>query len=343
MVRVLLLEDDANYREIIERVIQRNYSYAVTSVATERQAWEELTRETFDLVLLDLNIDGKRCWETLKRAVRHPGKPVAIIFSCEDTKGNADYALSHGAYTFLSKPFNFHRLKTTIDAALSAKHRLTPEKPGIPEGGDAPPIATPGGGWARSGVGETADCPGIASISDVEGADSPAYFRVRLKEEFERTLRYKRPLTLALLALNVPEEPEMPRRARHGAPSLTHVPRAIRGALRRTDLFAPCGRNEFSMLMPETRSDQVFARISDIRDMLQRGLAAREEDTSGVVVWVGMASLPTGVSAKSTIRHARSPDDFFRMARLALFQARLNDTSPVAVFDGLCRPPPKNI
>lgn len=333
MVKVLLLEDDANYREIIERVIQRNYSYAVKSVATERQAWEELTRETFDLVLLDLNIDGKRCWETLKRAVRHPGKPVAIVFSCEDTRGNADYALSHGAYTFLSKPFNFLRFKTTIDAALSAKHRLTPEKPAIPEGGDDPPIASPEGEGVRSGDCVTVDCPGTAPESDVVGGNSPRYFRVRLKEEFERTLRYKRPLTLALLALNGPEEPEKPRRAPHGSPALVYAQRAIRSAFRRTDILASCGKNEFSMLMPETRSDQVLMRISDLRDKLQRDLTRGGEEMTGISVWVGMASLPTGASAKSPIRHVRSPEDFFRMARLALFQARLNGTSPVTIFD----------
>jgi hypothetical protein len=73
-------------------------------------------------------------------------------------------------------------------------------------------------------------------MPDAEGADSPAYFRVRLKEEFERTLRYKRPLTLALLALEDLEEPGKPGRAPHESPALAYVPRAIRTALRRTDL-----------------------------------------------------------------------------------------------------------
>jgi CheY-like chemotaxis protein/GGDEF domain-containing protein len=333
MVKVLLLEDDPAYRRLIERVIRRNFTYEITSVATEMQAWEKLSTEEFDLVLLDLNIDGRRCWETLKRAVEHPGKPVPIVFSCEDTKGNADHALSHGAYTFLAKPFNFVLLKATIDAALAAKHQGTPGTPEIPEGGDAPPIASPEGGRARSGDGEKGDFPGAAPESDAGGANSPAYFRVRLNEEIVRTLRYNRHLTLALLALDDPEEPGKTRRAPPGDPPPVYVLRAFRNTFRRTDIFAPCGWNEFAVLMPETRSDQILARISGFRDRLQRDLIAREAEMTGVSVWVGMASLPTGPSAKSTIRHVRSPDDFFRMARLALFQARLNDTSPVAVFD----------
>lgn len=121
MGKILLLEDDSHYREIIERVLSRNYSFTITSVATEMQAWEELSKEDFDLVLLDLYIDGLRCWETLKRVVSHPGKPIAIVLSCEDTRMNADVAVSLGAHAFLSKPIHFVRLKMTIDTALQAK------------------------------------------------------------------------------------------------------------------------------------------------------------------------------------------------------------------------------
>ena len=118
MDKILLLEDDSHYREIIGRVLLRCYSCPVKAVATEMQAWEELSKEDFDLVLLDLNIDGRRCWETLKRVVSHPGKPIAIVLSCEDTQGNADYALSLGAYAFLSKPIDFIRLESTIESAF---------------------------------------------------------------------------------------------------------------------------------------------------------------------------------------------------------------------------------
>ena len=118
MGKILLLEDDPHYREIIERVLSRSYPLTIKSVATEMQAWEELSKEDFDLVLLDLYIDGMRCWETLMRGVNQPGKPIAIVLSCEDTRMNADIAVSLGAYAFLSKPINFVRLKMTIDSAL---------------------------------------------------------------------------------------------------------------------------------------------------------------------------------------------------------------------------------
>ncbi len=121
MAKILLLEDDAHYREVIERLLLRSYPFTIRSVGTEALAWEALSNDEFDLVLLDLYIGGRRCWETLRRTIDHPGNPATIVFSCEDTQGNADYAVSHGAFAFLTKPFDFVRFKRTIDAALQAR------------------------------------------------------------------------------------------------------------------------------------------------------------------------------------------------------------------------------
>jgi two-component system response regulator HydG len=138
MGKILLLEDDSHYREIIERVLLLCYPKLVKSVPTELQAWEELSKEDFDLVLLDLYIDGRRCWETLRRVVSHPGKPIAIVLSCEDTRMNADIAVSLGAYAFLSKPVDFLRLKMTIDSAFRAEKRYASSSSETPEEGSPP-------------------------------------------------------------------------------------------------------------------------------------------------------------------------------------------------------------
>jgi DNA-binding NtrC family response regulator len=114
------------------------YPNLVKSVPTELQAWEELSKEDFDLVLLDLYIDGRRCWETLRRVVSHPGKPIAIVLSCEDTRMNADIAVSLGAYAFLSKPVDFLRLKMTIDSAFRAEKRDASSSSETPEEGSPP-------------------------------------------------------------------------------------------------------------------------------------------------------------------------------------------------------------
>lgn len=141
MIRILLVDDDPRYRAIIERLLLRFGHFAVTSASTEMQARKALERENFDLVLLDLYIDGRKSWETLQRAAAHPGKPVPILFSGEDTPGNADRAASLGAYAFLAKPFDFARLIATVDSALGSRIRNIPDT-----GTDARPGNAPSGG-----------------------------------------------------------------------------------------------------------------------------------------------------------------------------------------------------
>ena len=117
MAKVLVVDDDSHFRGILERIILRSYTYSVKTAATEEEAWEELSRDPHDLVLLDLYIDGKKSWETLRRIRDLQSVPDVIVVSCEDTNENAEYARSLGALDFIPKPIDFARFKATVDTA----------------------------------------------------------------------------------------------------------------------------------------------------------------------------------------------------------------------------------
>jgi diguanylate cyclase (GGDEF)-like protein len=121
MVKVLVVDDDSHYRGIIERIILRSYTYSVTSVASEEEAWEDLAKDAYDLVILDLYIDGRKSWDTLKRIRAMPSAPVVIMISCEDLAVNAEHAKALGAADFIAKPIDFGALKSSVDAALEGR------------------------------------------------------------------------------------------------------------------------------------------------------------------------------------------------------------------------------
>jgi DNA-binding NtrC family response regulator len=123
MAQVLVVDDDAHFRGIIERLILRSYTYTVRTAASEAEAWDALESNPFDLVLLDLYIDGRKSWDTLQRIRKLPSSPPVIIISCEDTIGNLEHARSMGAFEFIPKPIDFGRIKTTVDSALAWKKR----------------------------------------------------------------------------------------------------------------------------------------------------------------------------------------------------------------------------
>jgi DNA-binding NtrC family response regulator len=121
MANVLVVDDDSHFRGIMERIILRTFHHSVKATATEAEAWVCLSKESYDLVLLDLHVEGKKSWETLKKIGNLSAGPPVILITCDDTKENEEFAKSLGAADFLPKPIDFGRLRTSIDSALRSK------------------------------------------------------------------------------------------------------------------------------------------------------------------------------------------------------------------------------
>jgi PleD family two-component response regulator len=283
--------------------------FRVKEAASGPAALDTIRKEAVDIVLLELNESAPDAMESCRflqgNRDEMMGIPVLAVTGLHEKAVLA--ALRAGADDFFEGPLEGKLLGEKVMAHV----RLRKEYERRLDKGMALGFR---------------DSPAASAI--------PAYFRMRLKEEFERSQRYKKQLTLALMAIIDGETGTNSRGAQLEEPLPPDPARAIRVAFRRTDIFAQCGENEFSVLMPETRSDQVFTRISDLKEKIRKDLSRGGGEKPGVDVRIGMASLPIRSSENSTIRMIRSPEEFFRMARLALFHARLNENRPVALFDG---------
>jgi DNA-binding NtrC family response regulator len=118
--RVLIIEDDANMRDMLAVSLQRRDFEAVCadSAATGLGA---LSGSKFDVVVTDINMRGTDGIELCaKLAETHPEMPVIVItaFGSMDT---AIAALRAGAVDFLPKPFELEALANAIEKALEPK------------------------------------------------------------------------------------------------------------------------------------------------------------------------------------------------------------------------------
>jgi DNA-binding NtrC family response regulator len=126
--RVLVVQEEALVRDVLVRLL-RHEGHRVDAAPTAEQALEQLRRERFDLVLLDLDL-SPGCGFLILASVRalqaHAGVVVMTVSASPDTVGTA---LELGASGVVAKPFRTHELLLAVARAGRPDHRGGPRHP----------------------------------------------------------------------------------------------------------------------------------------------------------------------------------------------------------------------
>ena len=122
---VLVAEDNAVNQTIIEAML-RQLGHDITMAGTGREALEKLSREPFDLVLMDGNMpemDGLEATRLLRAGsagVRGVTVPV-IALTASAMDGDRERCLAAGMNDFLSKPVTIAALRQAIERVRPAR------------------------------------------------------------------------------------------------------------------------------------------------------------------------------------------------------------------------------
>ena len=123
--KILVVDDDRNILQVIKmRLASGGYQVVTTGIAEE--ALNLAAQEPFDLLVLDLKIDGQDGISLMEKIHQiNPDVPV-IILTAYGTIKSAVNAMKKGAYGYLTKPFEGHELLLQINNCLE-KRRLSTE------------------------------------------------------------------------------------------------------------------------------------------------------------------------------------------------------------------------
>jgi CheY-like chemotaxis protein len=106
-LRVLLAEDNAVNQKIACRFLEKE-GHDVTLASDGRQALAALDRETFDVVLMDIQMpemDGFEATTIIRAGERDTGKHLPIIaMTAHAMKGDRERCLAAGMDSYLAKP-----------------------------------------------------------------------------------------------------------------------------------------------------------------------------------------------------------------------------------------------
>ena len=115
MAKILVAEDDASVRLILEHILKRE-GYEVVAVSDGNDAFSELEGGAFNAVLVDVNMPGRGGLEIaadIRGTELNADTPVVVLTGSglDDT---ADSAQSLGVADYLTKPVSSAKLRDTV-------------------------------------------------------------------------------------------------------------------------------------------------------------------------------------------------------------------------------------
>ena len=115
--KILVVDDEKNVRVLFERVLSKE-GYQVECAASGSEAIDKLAKDSFDVVVTDLKMDGIDGLDLIKKGKRgRQGLPFVLI-SGYGTSQTAALAAKEGADLFLMKPIDITELKMAVKRAL---------------------------------------------------------------------------------------------------------------------------------------------------------------------------------------------------------------------------------
>jgi DNA-binding response OmpR family regulator len=123
-MRVLVVEDDEKIASFIKKGLQEE-SYSVDVTANGYEAIYLVETNTYDVILLDLMIQGLGGVDVCKNIRgKNISTPIIMLTARDSTKDKVD-GLDSGANDYLTKPFSFEELLARIRAKLRTTSTLS--------------------------------------------------------------------------------------------------------------------------------------------------------------------------------------------------------------------------
>lgn len=114
-MRVLVAEDDAGLREVLQRGLREN-EYVVDAVADGQEAVKYLRSYEYELAVLDWRMPGMSGLDVLRWMRRQRQQTAVLILTARDAPADRITGLDQGADDYLVKPFDFGELLARLRA-----------------------------------------------------------------------------------------------------------------------------------------------------------------------------------------------------------------------------------
>lgn len=121
---VLLVEDSRDVRNVVAEIVSL-FGYDVTKTDDGIEAWREISRNAFDLVITDMGLPKMGGEELLRKMrAKNIDTPVIIIAGVDIKKSKRRFS-GISSYSFIGKPFKIEELEAEISRHLASSENET--------------------------------------------------------------------------------------------------------------------------------------------------------------------------------------------------------------------------
>jgi signal transduction histidine kinase/CheY-like chemotaxis protein len=118
--RLLIVDDEENVLQIFADLFS-DREYEVTTATNGESALQLLESGSFDLLLTDINLPGVDGLEVVARAKKFDPEIVVLVITGYASTSSAIDALRHGAYDYITKPFDLWNVDQVVTRGIQAR------------------------------------------------------------------------------------------------------------------------------------------------------------------------------------------------------------------------------
>jgi two-component system cell cycle response regulator len=294
--RILIAEDDADFRRILSRRAAR-MGLEVDQVENGKDAIEAFKNGNYDALVVDLYMPEFGGLDVIEAAREVDPEIESLILTGSASVETAVEALRAGVYDYLTKPLES---MTEFEMALSRaleRRRLIKENKRLFE-----------------------ENKRLAVTDPLTGLNNRHKLQETLTRELERASRYSRPLSIIMIDMDKLKAINDTLGHPAGDEALIKVANAIEHCIRKVDLAARFGGDEFVIVLPE-------ADVSVAASVAER----INQDVEKLKVEDKQLGISLGVASWN--KTYTSPEVFIDAADRAMYQAKRSEGDRVRIAD----------